>query len=163
MLKDGKLHDFKINKHKVYSLLLITIGFSISISLLSAQTIYKWVDENGSVNYGGTPPAGITRINTLSVYNAPNSEDPKSSPPNEHKTTNNKKGEKFKQSKNSTQNPNRKCAFYKKKLSYYISRMRAGYVAKQYNHLEQKRRKYRRKVLQSCREGVITQSNSKKP
>ena len=76
MFNNAKQNNHLNNKHKIYLLLLITIVLSIPIRLSSAQTIYKWVDDNGSVHYEGNPPMNITEFNTLRIENVPKSEAP---------------------------------------------------------------------------------------
>ena len=105
-------------------------------------------------------------IDTLNVENAPNPENSKTPPPDENKTADKdkiKKADTSRESHTTTQNPHQKCAFYRNKLSYYISRMRTGYKANQYPNLEGKRREYQRKLWRYCREGVLAQPQPKTP
>ena len=160
MLKIARQSDHLSINYKIHLVLLVTIGLSITMRLTSAQTTYKWIDDSGSVHFGGTLPANITEFNALRVENAPNNEAaraPSSSEdkiiPRERKNTQDKQNK----LKYATKSADQICALYKKKLNHYISRMRAGYEAKQYNHLEGKRREYRRKLWQSCREGPFVQ------
>ncbi len=166
MFNNAKQDNHLNNKHKIYLLLLITIVLSIPIRLSSAQTIYKWVDDNGSVHYGGNPPINITEFNTLRIENVSKSEAPIAPSSSEDKKfpkEKKKKQDKHNKSKYATKSLDHICALYKKKLNHYISRMRAGYEAKQYNHLEGKRREYRRKLWQFCREGPFVQPHSTNP
>ena len=45
-----------------------------SISLSSSAALYKWIDENGRVAYGDTPPAGVKaeRLTTMVAPADPN-------------------------------------------------------------------------------------------
>jgi hypothetical protein len=39
---------------------LATLALAFALPSMAAQTIYKWVDENGTVHYGERPPQGVT-------------------------------------------------------------------------------------------------------
>jgi hypothetical protein len=60
----------------IRDLLSKSIGYSLTAALaLSAAvahaTMYRWVDENGSVNYSDQPPANPSNVRRLTVIDEP--------------------------------------------------------------------------------------------
>jgi hypothetical protein len=47
---------------KLRTSLLVAVGFAVATALAASPSLaalYKWIDENGRVTYGDTPPAGV--------------------------------------------------------------------------------------------------------
>jgi hypothetical protein len=47
------------------SILVFALGCLFALPLATQAALYKWVDENGVVNYGDTPPAGTKEARQL--------------------------------------------------------------------------------------------------
>jgi hypothetical protein len=45
--------------------ILIFLTGVLSVSLVSAQQVYKWVDSKGKVHYGDVPPVTKTKAKTV--------------------------------------------------------------------------------------------------
>lgn len=126
----------------------------ISLSpMTGARTVYKWVDVQGGIHYGDLAPgraAGVTPVQLeedlepaaptapLRFRDTPQRPKPRKGPAHGAQIS---AGERLA----------KRCARYRERLSYYRSKMRAGYKAHQYNALEEKRRHYRRQLHRECR------------
>lgn len=50
---------------------LVAIASCLFFGHVSSQTIYKWIDENGVVNYGTSVPAGAKNVEQVTVTSTP--------------------------------------------------------------------------------------------
>ena len=57
-------------KKNMFRLAGIIIGFWL-LSVPAAESIYKWVDENGSVHYSDHPPRQVSKSEELRIESAP--------------------------------------------------------------------------------------------
>ncbi len=116
------------------------------------QTVYKWIDDEGTVHYDENPPANITPHESLDI--PVDQIEPKyQTPPTFKYTPSNKKPKRSKRKNRSSsqQRIAQRCEYYSKKFAHYTSRLRAGYKPKHYNHLTEKRRYYRQLLRDHCR------------
>ncbi len=130
---------------------------SVTLLLLGpgagARTVYKWVDEQGGVHYGGQAPdltQGVTPVQIEELPEAAATRAPlrfRDTPARPRP----RKGPSRTTRHDSAERLARRCARYRERLAYYTSKMRAGYRARQYNTLEGKRRDYRRRLHRECR------------
>jgi hypothetical protein len=133
----------------LYTFVLIG-GLAPLSGVVGARTVYKWTDEQGRIHYGGQAPE-TGPMSTLQIKDAPRSA-PAPTPrlrvtptkPRPRKSPNGA------DQRRSAERLARRCAGYRKKLAYHTSKMRAGYTARQYNALEDKRRHYRRQLHRQC-------------
>jgi len=51
-----------MSRRVVFAVVLVSMA---TLPLAAGATLYKWVDEQGVVNYGDTPPAGATKTTQL--------------------------------------------------------------------------------------------------
>ena len=133
-------------------ILTLLIAVVLVPSVLHAETIYKWVDEHGTVHYGDVPPTAATRSDSMHRDTRAGPR-PKKSVSVNHKpphVTNEKTDQQTLNQKSPDERLVKRCAVYQDKYDYYTSRMRAGYKAQQYTGLEQKRRHYREQLRRSC-------------
>jgi hypothetical protein len=116
------------------------------------QTVYKWVDDKGTVHYDENPPANNTPHESLDIP-VDQIESKYETPPTFKYTPSNKKSKRSKRKnrRSSQQRIAQRCDDYSKKFAHYTSRLRAGYKAKQYNHLTEKRRYYRQLLRDHCK------------
>ena len=116
------------------------------------QTVYKWVDDEGTVHYGENPPTNNTPHESLDIP-VDRIEPKYQTPPTFKYTPSNKKPKrsKGKNRRSSQQRLAERCEYYSKKFAHYTSRLRTGYKPKQYNHLTEKRRYYRHLLRTHCR------------
>jgi len=126
-----------------------------ALPILPAQTVYKWVDENGGVHYGENAPKIHTKLDELKLDTVPakNKKRPAARFEYTPAQTNKKKKNKSQTTKQTraAQALAKKCAKYQEKYNHTTSKMRAGYTAKQYDGLEAKRRHYRKQLRLHCR------------
>jgi hypothetical protein len=134
-----------------YSCLFMVVLIPLS-HMAGARTVYKWIDEQGQAHYGEQAPELAGGVTPLQIEDAPRAR-PRPAPLRFSYTPTRSRPRKDPSGstrKNAAQRAARRCARYRNKLAYYRARMRAGYKARQYNTLEDKRRHYRRQLHREC-------------
>jgi len=144
-----------IMNKKIFAVIINAILLIAVLPILPAQTVYKWVDENGRVHYGEHPPQTHTKLDELSLEAAPANKTKRPIPRFKYTPakSNNKKKKKSQilKQKRAAVALAKKCAKYQEKYDHTTSKMRTGYTAKQYDGLEKKRRHYRKQLRLHCR------------
>ena len=59
-----------VNKKNMFRIAGLITGFWV-LSLSAAQSIYKWVDEDGSIHYSDQPPPQVYKSEELRIDSAP--------------------------------------------------------------------------------------------
>ncbi len=142
-----------MNKER-YVVIIVAILLCAAQPRLHAQTVYKWMDEDGGVHYGENPPQRHTNLDELKLESGPAGQETQRIPRFKYtpaRSNKNKKRSQMLKQQRAAQALAKKCASYREKYDHYTSKMRAGYTANQYDGLEAKRRHYRKQLRIHCR------------